>query len=245
MTRPIRIGLIAEGQTELGTSVSNLDPAMGGKPIARAEEGALHTLIRRELKAAGLGPCVFIRRRPSFRERKNRERITGHGILSKQYVEQVALVWQPSEVDLIIIVADADEEQPQRERDLSRAVAKIVPLLACTGHLAIKNFDTWLLADVKTVSTYLNVSLRGDLPNNFESLPGFKDDTNNAKVILDATIRSSPHYTARRWKRRQVEAKWELAHHIDLAKIKIRCPIGYASFAVALEDHVQQFRSSS
>ena len=44
MSRPIRIGLIAEGETELGKSVPYIKPEDGGKPIPRENEGALHTL---------------------------------------------------------------------------------------------------------------------------------------------------------------------------------------------------------
>lgn len=52
MNRLIRIGLIAEGKTELGSSISNINPEEGGKIIPKENEGALHTLIRRELKEA-------------------------------------------------------------------------------------------------------------------------------------------------------------------------------------------------
>jgi hypothetical protein len=68
MNRPIRIGLIAEGQTELGSSVPYVKPEEGGKLIPRKNEGALHTLIRRELKDAGLPDCNFVQRHPSTKE---------------------------------------------------------------------------------------------------------------------------------------------------------------------------------
>ena len=43
MNRPIRIGLIAEGEAELGTSIPYIKPEEGGKVIERDKEGALHT----------------------------------------------------------------------------------------------------------------------------------------------------------------------------------------------------------
>ena len=43
---PIRIGLLAEGPAELGTSVPYIyDPKQGGTVIEQAQEGALHTLM--------------------------------------------------------------------------------------------------------------------------------------------------------------------------------------------------------
>jgi hypothetical protein len=57
MNRPIRIGLIAEGKTELGSSIDRIEPEEGGKIIERDREGALHTLIRRELNNYGLPNC--------------------------------------------------------------------------------------------------------------------------------------------------------------------------------------------
>ena len=54
MNRPIRIGLIAEGEAELGASIPYINPEDGGKVIERTREGALHTLIRRELQSIGL-----------------------------------------------------------------------------------------------------------------------------------------------------------------------------------------------
>ena len=68
MNRPIRIGLIAEGQTELGSSIPYIKPEDGGKVIPRENEGALHTLVRRELKDAGLSDCNFVHRHPSTKE---------------------------------------------------------------------------------------------------------------------------------------------------------------------------------
>jgi hypothetical protein len=52
MNQPIRIGLIAEGEAELGSSVPYLKPEEGGKIINREQEGALHTLIRRKLRSS-------------------------------------------------------------------------------------------------------------------------------------------------------------------------------------------------
>jgi hypothetical protein len=64
MSRSLRIGLIAEGEAELGPSVPYLKPEEGGKPIDPSQEGALHTLIRRELaqiNIPGLCPRSAIR----------------------------------------------------------------------------------------------------------------------------------------------------------------------------------------
>jgi hypothetical protein len=45
-----------------------IKPEDGGKVIERNNEGALHTLIRRELKTAGLPDCNFVQRHPSSKQ---------------------------------------------------------------------------------------------------------------------------------------------------------------------------------
>ncbi len=73
MNRSIRIGLIAEGATELGKSVPYIKPEEGGKTIPRGSEGALHTLIRRELKNIGISECNFVHRHPTLKEGKKKK----------------------------------------------------------------------------------------------------------------------------------------------------------------------------
>ncbi len=91
MKRPIRIGLIAEGSTELGPNIPYIKPQDGGQVIAEAQEGALHTLIRRELMAAGYPGCQFVQRHPSVKETRKGKRRTGYGILVKKYIAQTVI----------------------------------------------------------------------------------------------------------------------------------------------------------
>lgn len=70
---------------------------------------------------------------------------------------------------MILIVVDADDNQSQRQRELERALNKIrdnhldfneQPISDhSAGGLAIRNFETWLLADTQTVSKILSVEL--------------------------------------------------------------------------------------
>jgi hypothetical protein len=103
MNGRIRIGLIAEGEAEQGASIPYIKPEDGGKIIERNNEGALHTLIRRELENAGLPDCDFIQRHPLSTEVKRR---VGHSILQTKYLKKVVSVWKPEEIDMIIIVVD-------------------------------------------------------------------------------------------------------------------------------------------
>jgi hypothetical protein len=124
MNRPIRIGLIAEGEAELGASIPYIKPEDGGKVIERKAEGALHTLIRRELTSIGFD-CDFVQRHPTNQESGIYTRRTGHSILQPKYLAKVAIAWKPEEVDVILIVVDADDVQPQRLSDLQRALQTI------------------------------------------------------------------------------------------------------------------------
>ena len=125
ISRRIRIGLIAEGEAELGASIPYIKPEDGGKVIERNNEGALHTLIRRELENAGLPDCDFIQRHPSIKESQKRTLRTGHSILDIKYLAQIVILWKPEDVDMIIIVVDADDKLEQRQIDLERALYKI------------------------------------------------------------------------------------------------------------------------
>jgi hypothetical protein len=231
MNRSIRIGVIAEGEAELGASIPYIKPEDGGKVIERDKEGALHTLIRRELESLGL-PCDFVQRHPSISESRVFKRRVGHSISDPKYLAQVIIAWKPEEVDLIIIVVDADDNLPQRKYELQRALNKIrdnhldineQPISDCSaGGLAIKNFETWLLADTQAVSKILGVEL--EELENLEDLDGGKD-------ILENAIAQSTYISKENSNQRPLQIRWKLAFEIDLATIKARCPLGYANFA--------------
>ena len=231
MSRPIRIGLIAEGEAELGASIPYISPEDGGKIIERHREGALHTLIRRELQDIGLD-CDFVQRHPTDRESGNRTIRTGHSILQPKYLAQVVIAWQPEEIDMILIVVDADNLLTERQRDLERALKAIRSnhLDAnnkeindrSAGGLATRNFETWLLADTQTISGFLGVAIA-----NLENL----EDLENTKEILEIAIANSSYLTDQRNNQRPLQIRWNLANHVDMATIKTYCPNGYAVFA--------------
>lgn len=168
----------------------------GGKIIERNNEGALHILIRRELESAGLPDCDFVQRHPSTSESRCFKRRTGHSVLDPKYLAQVAISWKPEEVDMILIVVDADDNQSQRQRELERALNKIrdnhldfneQPISDhSAGGLAIRNFETWLLADTQTVSKILSVEL--EQLENLEDLIDTKDRLE--KAIAESTYLS-------------------------------------------------------
>ena len=230
MNRPIRIGLIAEGEAELGASIPYIKPEDGGKVIERTREGALHTLIRRELQSIGLD-CDFVQRHPTNHESGLFTRRTGHSILQPKYLAQVVIAWKPEEVDMILIVADADDILPKRQHDLELALAKIRSNHLDTeekeisdrsaGGLAIRNFETWLLADTQTVSRILGVEIK-----KLENL----EELENTKEILVGAISQSSYLDGNTSNQRPLKIRWNLAHYIDLAVIKTHCPNGYAVF---------------
>ncbi|WP_353931003.1 hypothetical protein WJM97_22550 [Okeanomitos corallinicola TIOX110] len=231
MSRRIRIGLIAEGEAELGASVPYIKPEDGGKVIPRENEGALHTLIRREIQNAGFPDCDFIQRHPSTKEKPKLTLTTGHSILKPKYLAQIVSTWEYYEVDMILIVVDADDNINQRKIDLERAVNKIrdyhldvneQPINdRSAGGLAIRNFENWLLADIQTVEKVLGV----ELPN-LENL----EDLNNTKEILEKAIASSMYLTENIGNQRPLQIRWNLAFQVDLAIMKMNCPDGYAGF---------------
>ena len=236
MNRPIRIGLIAEGETELGKSVPYIKPEEGGKPIPRENEGALHTLIRRELAAIEITDCDFIQRHPTAKDKRGKLR-TGFGILDKKYLAQLIITWKPEEVDMIVIVADADNILETRQKDLAKALEVIRdnhldenedPISdRSVGGLAIKNFETWLLADMQTVAQILEVELKPikDLENSEET-----------KSILENAIEQSNYLSEQENNQRPFEVRWNLACKVDLDVIKNFCPTGYGVFYQSLID---------
>ncbi|NET69629.1 MAG: hypothetical protein F6K62_00790 [Sphaerospermopsis sp. SIO1G2] len=231
MSRQIRIGLIAEGEAELGASIPYIKPEAGGKVIPRENEGALHTLIRRELLNAGFPDCDFIQRHPSIRENQKRTLRTGHSILDSKYLAQIVILWKPEEVDMILIVVDADDKIEQRKIDLEKAVNKIrdnhldinekIINDRSAGGLAIRNFETWLLADTETVAKILDV----ELPT-LEKL----ENLDNTREILDNAIAKSTYLAENIDNQRPLQIRWNLAFTMNLKTLKTNCPEGYGDF---------------
>jgi hypothetical protein len=240
VNRPIRIGLIAEGEAELGPSIPYIKPEDGGKVIERNAEGALHTLIRRELEGFGCPDCQFVQRHPTIRESRVLKRRTGHSIFDRQYLAQIVSVWKPEEVDMILIVVDADDVLIQRQQGLELALNAIRDnhldvneQTVCdrsAGGLAIKNFDTWLLADTQTVAKILEVEL--EPPENPEEL-------NDAKDILENAIAASTYLHDEKSNQRPLMAKWKLAFEVNLESLKTNCSKGYGVFVQDLNTAAQ------
>jgi hypothetical protein len=240
VNRPIRIGLIAEGEAELGPSIPYIKPEDGGKVLERNAEGALHTLIRRELESFGCPDCQFVQRHPTIRESRVLKRRVGHSILERKYLAQIVSVWKPEEVDMIVIVVDADDVLAQRQRDLEVALNAIRDnhldvneQTICdrsAGGLAIKNFDTWLLADTQTVAKILEIEL--ETPDNLEEL-------NDAKGVLENAIAASTYLHEEKSNQRPLIAKWKLAFEVNLEVIKTSCSKGYGTFAQNLNTAAQ------
>ncbi|MTJ48494.1 hypothetical protein FJR05_11715 [Dolichospermum sp. UHCC 0259] len=238
----VQVTLIAEGEAELGASIPYIKPEDGGKVIERTSEGALHTLIRRELENAGFPDCDFIQRHPSIKESQKRTLRTGHSILDIKYLAQIVILWKPEDVDMILIVVDADDKLEQRQIDLERALNKIrdnhldineKPISdsealrrnRSAGGLAIRNFETWLLADTQNVANLLGVEL--EKLENLEHL-------DNTKDILENAISQSMYLSEDSSNQRSLQIRWNLGKHIDLAIIKTGCPQGYAAFTQSL-----------
>jgi hypothetical protein len=236
MNRAIRIGLIAEGEAELGKSIPYIKPEDGGKIIHPNNEGGLHKLIRRELASVGISDCNFVHRHPSKNEIKKSKLITGHSaVLTLKYLAQVVITWKPEEVDMIVIVVDADDQLSQRQRDLEKALNTVrenhlhdnkLPISdRSTGGLAITKFDTWLLADTETVSKILDLAIAP--LDNIEEL-------NDTKETLENAIAQSEFISEPITNQRPLQIRWHLATQIDLAILKNCCPQGYKTFAESL-----------
>jgi hypothetical protein len=235
MSRSLRIGLLAEGEAELGPSVPYLKPEEGGKPIEPSQEGALHTLIRRELTRINIPDCQFIHRHPSIQEQRKSQVRRGHSILESRYLAQMTIAWQPKEVDLIVIVVDADDVFEERKRNLAKALAvlrdnhidadgNLIPDRSAGG-LAIQNFETWLLADTDTVSRLLDVPI---------ALIDHIENSANTKPIMEAAIIESIYLKHQGGNQRPLLVRWDLANYLDLDVMQSRCPEGYGAFSKAL-----------
>jgi len=246
MSRPLRIGLLAEGEAELGRSVPYLKPEDGGKAIEQSEEGALHTLIRRELSKVGISECVFVHRHPTTKERKGKTSILrrGHPILQPKYLSQVVIAWKPDEIDMVVIVVDSDDELDNRRAALDKALSTIREnhldvndeeiADQSTGGLAIKSLEAWLLSDIETIQDFLKTTLPENLPELFEDLSADSTDELYAKTLLDNAIEQSDHLNDLTPNKRELEIRWEIAKQADLSKIKSRCPQGYGTFITDL-----------
>ncbi|MEM7534116.1 MAG: DUF4276 family protein [Chloroflexota bacterium] len=250
MNRPLRIGLLAEGPAELGRSVPYLRPEDGGKVIPQSDEGALHALIRRELAQMDIQDCAFIHRHPSRKERRKGQVRVGYSILEPRYLAQIVSMWKPEEIDMIVVVVDADAEIEKRQQRLETALDTIRDNHLdvdeneiddqSSGGLAIRSLEAWLLADAHLLKTKLSVKLPTGLLKDLEILPADSSDAKNAKNILDAAISSSSYLSEFTVNKREMQIRWELGAEISLSKIKQHCPQGYVSFVNSLVETAQR-----
>ena len=248
--RLMRIGVLAEGPTELGQSIREVFPEDGGKPIKRENEGALHTFIRRALELDNEVDCEFIQIHPLLQSSGVwKPPHTGHNILDSDYIQKCIVAWSPADdVDLIVICVDSDDQEDKRGVRLQQAVelarqyhfngqSKQIAETSIGG-LAIKSIETWLIADNDAVYSLLNVSLPSDLPEDLEVLPGAKRDLLNSKKMLDEAIRQSDYRRDIKKGRRKLVVRWQLAKLVDMERVKRCCQRGYGCFAADLSKAV-------
>ncbi|MFT5195773.1 MAG: hypothetical protein ACI85U_002796 [Candidatus Promineifilaceae bacterium] len=249
MSHVVRVGLLAEGEAELGASVPYVTPQEGGKPIPNDKEGALHHIIRRELIHHGVEQVVFIQRHPGFKRESAKGQVrVGHTVVEEKYVSQQAASWLfKNEIDLFVILVDADAEpHDKRKSDMEKAVAAAGKHFLdeneetltgkAVGGLAIKTFDTWLLADDANLKAVLDVAIEIELTENLEELPT-GSDSNSSKQRLAQIIEGSSVISDRD-NQKYLKCYWLLAESIDLDQIKQRCPEGYGEFAKKLVEAV-------
>lgn len=242
MMHPLRIGLLAEGETELGSSVPYVVPQDGGKPIDRDQEGALHTLIRRELDLVGISDCEFIQRHPNVKESRKDQVTMGYTVAQPKYVKKAVVTWTPkgeNDVDLVVIVIDSDADIEKRRQEINIALSA-VKVSHCldddtliedqnAGGLAIRNFETWLLADSDALKELFNTELDSAIQD-LENLPTDSTDPLFSKNIFDSLLEQSGFRGELSANKRGMVARWELAKIIDLDAIKSNCPEGYGRF---------------
>ncbi|MCB0075110.1 MAG: hypothetical protein KDE20_26810, partial [Caldilineaceae bacterium] len=108
--------------------------------------------------------------------------------------------------------------------------------------LAIRTFDTWLLADLSSVTSILSVYLHEDeLPDNLESLPFDLGDPLHGKNVFRQLIEQSEFIpNDDRSSERFLTISWFLAHYVDLDVIRSRCPKGFGGFSVGLRSLIER-----
>jgi hypothetical protein len=209
----------------------DIAPRRESKVIDRTEEGVLHTLVRRELNAAGFPDCEFIQRRPNTTERGQFR--TGHTIIQPDYLEKAVTAWKPGEIDMIILVVDADDILEDRDRKLKKALEIIqdkhldhdenkVSDRSLTG-LAIRDVETWLIADTDTLSKNFNLKIAP-----IQNLENF---TETKGILNDAIEQSNYLIQENSINQRRMKIRWMIAEQINLEALKTQCPQGYRTFA--------------
>ena len=104
------------------------------------------------------------------------------------------------------------------------------------GGLAIKNFETWLLADPSSLVELFGAGLDNPIADP-ENLPIDSESPEFSKNIFESILERSEFRTQSN--SRGMEARWELAKRIDLEAIKTNCPQGYATFVEDLTSAAQ------
>ena len=210
----VRLVVYAEGSGE-ATGEITLLPAPG-EPLLRKSLGAAHLLVERlvcETTQIPLGAIVFEAPR-NLRGRQAR----GGDFLNPTSLRQL-LTWFPgSERPTLAIVLVDQDGDVRREANLTASTNDLP-----ASHLiqvAVREFESWLISDIASVSRLLGVSFADPGPP--EGL-----EPRQAKDLLQTAISG----TSRADQAKQL--RMEIASNCELREVRRRCP-AFAEFSARI-----------
>lgn len=199
----------AEGPGDLGSPSYEIAPRESLMP---EELGPAHILIQRILSEELQIPAKAIDFLEPLRTNDN-NRPYGSKLLNARVLDEILIGWsiRPSDQPLVVLLVDSDEQPPKtRCQILEDALSR--NLLEGAVGVAVKEFETWLVADTQAVAQVVGMAQPNvTRPENLEC--------GEAKTLLNQWIRPAVNPA-----RQPLDIRRELVVSMDLSVVAEVCP---------------------
>lgn len=205
----------AEGPGDLGVPTGELSPKDSLLPD---DLGPVHIIVQRILAKGAQIPAQAIDFVEPLRT-KTGARARGSQFLKPRILDEILAGWQLTS-PLIVLLVDSDGEPPAERAAILEAALERNSLAGAVG-VAVKEFESWLIADTKAISQVI-----GKVRHDFQTPETL--DCQEAKQNLQQWIQEIAHPS-----RQLIDIRRELAAVMDLDAVANHCP-SFKAFCQAL-----------
>ncbi|MBT9315697.1 DUF4276 family protein [Leptothoe spongobia] len=205
----------AEGPGELGTTTWDLSPTDSLQPD---DLGPAHIIVQRILTEGAQIPALAIDFVEPLRT-KTGARAHGSQLLKPSALDEILAGWLLA-LPLIVLLVDSDDKPPVERESILKAALERNALAGAVG-VAVKEFESWLIADAKAINQII-----GNVRHDFQTPE--KLACGEAKQTLQKWIQDIAHPS-----RQLMDIRRELATAMDLDVVTNLCP-SFKSFRQAL-----------
>ncbi|EKV02891.1 hypothetical protein Lepto7375DRAFT_5159 [Leptolyngbya sp. PCC 7375] len=206
----------AEGPGDLGTPIWDLSPKDSLQPD---DLGPAHIIVQRILTEDAQIPAPAIDFMEPLRT-KTGARARGSQLLKSSILDEILAGWLLAP-PLIILLVDSDDQPPSERASILEAALERNSLAGAVG-VAVREFESWLIADAKAIRQVIGSEVRHDFQSPETLACG------EAKQNLQKWIQDIAHPS-----RQLTDIRRELANAMNLDLVAKLCP-SFKAFRQAL-----------